>query len=322
VRVAYVFNVQQEVAEAEAEFDTQETVDYVAGLLEELGHDVDRVDAGLSLPAFVERLASTRPELVFNTAEGRSGPFREAIYPAVYEELGLPYTGSGPWTCAVTLDKRLTKSLAETAEVRTPPSVLVQSRGDVERLEIVPPLIVKPNFEGSSMGIRDGAVAATVDEARSLAEAALERFPDGVLVEQFVPGRDVSVAYLEPYGALAAVEYEFADRAAFYHYELKNERPDDVNVRAPAALDPRQEAELAAAAGAVFDACSVRDFARADFRVAEDGMLWFLEVNALPALLEGAGIYAAAAERGLSPAETVGAIVDSALRRHATGVAA
>jgi hypothetical protein len=51
-------------------------------------------------------------------------------------------------------------------------------------------------------------------------------------------------------------------------------------------------------------------------------MLWFLEVNALPALLEGAGIYAAAAERGLSPAETVGAIVDSALRRHATGVAA
>ena len=321
MRVAYVFNVQHEAAEAEAEFDTQETVDYVAGLLDELGHDVVLVDAGVPLPAFVERLASSAPDLVFNTAEGRTGTFREALYPSLYEELGLPYTGSGPWTCAVTLDKRLTKVLAAAAGVATPPSLLVQASSDLDRLAIEPPLIVKPNFEGSSMGIRAGSVAATADDTRRVAEAAVERFPDGVLVEQFVPGRDVSVAFLEPYGALAAVEYVFADHAAFYHYELKNERPDDVEVRVPASLADEQEAGLAAAAAAVFGVCSVRDFARADFRVADDGTLWFLEVNALPALLEGAGIYAAAAEKGLTPAETVGAIVDSALRRHPTEVA-
>jgi len=321
VRVAYAFNVQQEVEEAEAEFDTPETIDYVAGLLEDVGHEVERLDAGLPVVAFVERLASSRPELVFNTAEGRKGCFREAIFPTLYEELGIPYTGSGAWTCAATLDKRLTKIFAAAAGVRTPAGLLVQATEDLGDLALSPPLIVKPNFEGSSMGIRESAVVEDVDEARRLAESALERFPDGVLVEEFVPGRDVSVAFLETSGVLAGVEYEFADRAPFYHYLLKNERADDVEVRAPASLTLAQEAELAASARAVFEACSVRDLARADFRVAEDGALWFLEVNPLPGLLEGAGIYEAAALKGLDPADVVGAVVESALRRHATGVA-
>ena len=65
----------------------------------------------------------------------------------------------------------------------------------------------------------------------------------------------------------------------------------------------------------------MRDLARADFRVGEDGSLWFLEVNPLPGLLEGAGIYEAAALKGLGPADVVGAVVESALRRHATAVA-
>jgi D-alanine-D-alanine ligase len=318
--VAYAFNVQQAVEESEAEFDTPETIEFVAGLLEECGHEVERLDAGLPLPAFVERLASSRPELVFNTAEGRAGRFREALFPALYEELRLPYTGSGPWTCAVTLDKRLTKSLAVASGVRTPRALFVQEAADLDDLPPAPPLIVKPNFEGSSMGIRESAVAGSVEEAHRLAEAALERFPEGVLVEEFVAGHDLSVALLEPYGVLAAVEYDFADSAAIYHYELKNERSDDVAVRAPARLTPEQEAELAASARAVLAACAVRDLARADFRLAEDGTLWFLEVNPLPALLEGAGIYEAAALEGLAPAEVVGAIVESARRRQGTEI--
>lgn len=321
MRVAYVFNVQQEVEEAEAEFDTPETVDYVAGLLEELGHEVERLDAGMPVVDFVEQLALSRPDLVFNTAEGREGRFREALFPALYEGLGLPYTGSGPWTCAVTLDKRLTKILAANAGVQTPEALFVQSAEDLDEPSPVPPLVVKPNFEASSMGIRETSVADDVEKARRLAEAALERFPDGVLVERFIPGRDVSVAFLEPYGALAGVEYEFADGAPFYHYALKNERNQHVEVRAPASLEPAQEAELARAAEAVFDASWVRDFARADFRLADDGTLWFLEVNALPGLLEGAGIYGAAALEGLTPAGVLGAVVDSALRRRVVGVA-
>ena len=156
-----------------------------------------------------------------------------------------------------------------------------------------------------------------------MAAAALESFPDGVLVEEFISGRDVTVAFLEPHGSLAGVEYDFADpEAVVYGYELKNLRSDEVAVRAPADLPPGVAAQLEAAADAVFAVLSVRDLGRADFRVREDGTVWFLEVNPLPSLEEGAGLYAAAELIGLEPTGVIGAVVESALRRRATGVAA
>jgi D-alanine-D-alanine ligase len=321
VRIVFAFNMLRDGGEAEAEFDTPETVGFVAGLLEGLGHEVERIDAGVPLDSFVERLAASAPDLVFNSAEGRYGRFREALYPALYDELGIPYTGSGAWACAVTLDKRLTKILVTAAGVRTPVARFLRAGDELEELPPTLPLIVKPNFEGSSMGIGPAAVVVDAGEARVAAESALRRFPDGVLVEEFVTGRDISVAFLEPYGVLAGVEYEFAGPGtAIYHFELKNERSEDVEVRAPASLTPEQEVELAEAARVVFDTCSIRDLARADFRLALDGTLWFLEVNPLPSLEDGAGIYAAAALEGLSPKDVVAAVVESALRRHAAGV--
>src|SRR5262249_47409801 len=151
----------------------------IAGLLVKLGHEVERLDADLPLPTFAHRLASSRPELVFNTAEGRIGRFREAVFPTLYEELGLPYTGSDAWACAVTLDKRLTKIFAAAAGVQTPAARLVRAAEDLDDLALTPPLIVKPNFEGSSMGIPEAAVVPDAAEARELAGSALERFPDG-----------------------------------------------------------------------------------------------------------------------------------------------
>jgi D-alanine-D-alanine ligase len=316
VRVALVCNLLREPGEAEAEFDTPETVAFLAGLLESHGHDVEPVDAGVPLRTFVERLTALRPDLVFNSAEGRSGRFREAFFPALYEELGLAYTGSDAWACAVTLDKRLTKLLAAAAGVRTPAARFVRAPGDLDGLDLAPPLIVKPNFEGSSMGVHPGGVVEDLEEAERAAASLLSRFPDGVLVEEFVTGRDIAVAFLRPVGVLAGVEYEFADPdAAIYHFSLKNERPDDVEVRAPASLTDEQAADLATTAGTVFEACGVRDVARADFRIDADGRLWFLEVNALPSLERGAGIYAAARLEGLGPEDVVGGIVESALRR-------
>jgi len=188
VRIAFAFNMLRDGGEAEAEFDTPETVGFVAGLLEGLGHEVERIDAGVRLDSFVERLAASAP-------------------------------------------------------------------------------------------------------------------------------------VLEPYGVLAGVEYEFAGPGtAIYHFQLENERSEDVEVRAPASLTPEQEVELAEAARVVFDTCSIRDLARADFRLAVDGTLWFLEVNPLPSLEDGAGIYAAAALECLSPKDVVAAVAESALRRHAAGV--
>ena len=240
MRVAYAFNVQQEVEEAEAEFDTPETIDYVAGLLEELGHEVERLDAGLPVVAFVERLASSRPELVFNTAEGREGCFREAIFPTLYEELGIPYTGSGPWTCAITLDKRLTKILAAAAGVRTPAALLVQAAEDLDGPALAAPLIVKPNFEGSSMGIRVTAVVEDADEARPNRRVRARALPRAACSSSSSSPAGTSASPSSSRTACSRASSTSSRTAApFYHYVLKNERADDVAVRAPASLTLR-----------------------------------------------------------------------------------
>jgi D-alanine-D-alanine ligase len=206
VRVAYVFNVSRGGGVDEAEFDTPETVEFVAGLLAELGHVVVPIDAGLSVSELADALRAAAPDLVFNTAEGRAGRFREAFFPALYDELGLAYTGSDAWTCAVTLDKRLTKLVAASCGVQTPAAGFVEAIADLDDLPLRTPVIVKPNFEGSSKGVGAASIAGDIATAREIAAEALCRFADGVLVEEFVAGRDVTVAFLDPHGPLAAVE--------------------------------------------------------------------------------------------------------------------
>jgi len=102
--------------------------------------------------------------------------------------------------------------------------------------------------------------------------------------------------------------------------------PDEINEKIRAAwqevLSEDAAARLWAAADTVFAALSVRDLGRADFRVGEDGAIWFLEVNPLPSLEEGAGLYAAAELLGLGPSGVIEAVVESARRRRPAGVAA
>ena len=76
----------------------------------------------------LERLEAIDPDLIFNTAEGQQGKLREALYPALFEELGIPYTGSDAYVNALTLDKWMTKLLVGRAGVDTPRACLVNAR--------------------------------------------------------------------------------------------------------------------------------------------------------------------------------------------------
>src|SRR5678810_580987 len=88
--------------------------------VERLGHRVERFEVSGPASRTVARLEAYSPDLIFNTAEGRRGRFREAFYPALFDELGLPYTGSDAYALAVTLDKQLTKLILKEHGIRTP----------------------------------------------------------------------------------------------------------------------------------------------------------------------------------------------------------
>ncbi len=322
MKIAFVHNVKRSDDEAEAEFDTEETIAALTGWLESLGHHVVGIDAGGPASSLIARLEGCQPDLVFNTAEGTQGRAREAFYPALFEQLGFPFTGSDAYVCTVTLDKALTKSVVATAGVPVPRGWLVRDVGAFTLPdELRFPVFVKPNFEGSSKGIDEKSKVQDAGTLiRRLAEL-LERYPEGILVEEYIPGRDVAVSFLEGAapesgGILPPVVYEYGDND-IYDYRLKNHDSDDVSVAVGKGIDEGLSQRLTDLARASFAALSVRDLGRIDFRVTEDGRVYFLEVNALPSLEPGAGLYAAAAAQGMAkPERVIEAVLQSAIRRH------
>jgi D-alanine-D-alanine ligase len=284
MRVAVTYNQKRHAGEAHAEFDTREAIATVVGELARLGHRAVAIDVTGSIPGLVARLRRVAPDVVLNLAEGERGAFREAFYPALLDQLGLRHTGSSASALAICLDKALAKRVVAAAGVAVPGGQLVRCLAELGELP-PPPLIVKPNFEGSSKGL-----ALVTRDVREAVVAALARYPDGVLVEDYVPGEDVAVGWVDGLGLLPAIHYRHA--RAIYDYALKHETPDGVSVEL-APLSPA----LRDAAARAFAALGVTGYGRADFRVTPAGEPVFLELNPLPSLTMVTGhdeLYAAA----------------------------
>jgi D-alanine-D-alanine ligase len=334
VKIAFTHNLRLTDSEEEAEFDSVETVDAIASGLRAGGHEVEKIEVTGPASHLAARIESFGPDLIFNTAEGKRGRTREAFYPALFEELGYPYTGSDGYVLTVTLDKWMTKLVLGAQGFDTPRARLVvpddMQRGrDLGMLGLSYPLIVKPNYEGSSKGIGDDAVARDVRALLDMLPRALRKYPSGVLVEEFIPGTDVTVPFVEgkgDEGVLMPVDYfvEPGARTRFniYDYRLKSTDAGRVAVRCPPDVQRDVVARLRALAKSAIRALGVRDLGRIDFRLGDDGRIYLLEVNALPSLEPGSSTFAAAAREGLDYDATLGAVVASAARRQGLTVPA
>ncbi len=327
MRIALTFNLRLSDSEDEAEFDTEETVNALANAIERIGHRLERFEVSGPASRTVSRLEAYTPDLIFNTAEGRRGRFREAFYPALFEELGFPYTGSDAYALAVTLDKQLTKLILKQHGVRTPTWQFIEKLEQLRPGQFQFPVIVKPNFEGSSKGITQESIAEGAEDLWDKAAQALSKYPAGVLVEHFVTGKDITVPFLECLpndfnGVLAPVEYVFDPKLRaglkydIYDYDLKTRHEGAVSVRAPAGISREVAEEVRREAQKIFHVVDCRDLGRIDFRLSEEGKAHFLEVNALPSLETGESVYAAAALEGLHFDGVIDSILTSAAKRY------
>jgi len=327
VRIALTYNLRLSDSEEEAEFDTQETVNTLAGAIERLGHRLERFEVSGPASRTVARLEAYSPDLIFNTAEGRRGRFREAFYPALFDELGFPYTASDAYALALTLDKQLTKLILSKHGIRTPGWQYVEKLNELTAENLRFPVIVKPNFEGSSKGITQDSIAETLEQVREKVAQALVKYPSGVLVEEYISGRDLTVPFLAAVdndfdGVLTPVEYVI-DKAAtegrkyqIYDYDLKVKNSSAVSVRAPANIPVKTAEDVRKMAQTIFRVLDCRDLGRIDFRLSDAGVPYFLEINALPSLEPGAGIYASAALDGLHLDGVISSIIQSAAKRY------
>ena len=298
------------------EFDEEDTVAEIEAALRGLGHQVERVGRGIEL---TRRLAAgERWDLIFNFAEGVRGRSREAQVPAVCEMFDQPYTFSDPLTCAVTLDKPLSKRLVRDAGLPTPPFAVVESEADVASVGLDPPLFVKPAAEGSSKGVTDRSRVSSPVELREACAELLRTYDQPVLVESYLPGREMTVGIVgngEEARVIGVMEVVFrngtdtdytalnkAEYAARVEYRLLDGEPLGVRAR-----------EVALGA---YRALSCRDAARVDLRCDESGEPCFLEVNPLPGLHPvRSDLPLLSGLAGISYAALLDSIVDAAGRR-------
>jgi D-alanine-D-alanine ligase len=275
-----------------AEWDTADTVAAVRDALAER-YDVTMIEADEEA---YEKLRKIRPFFAFNIAEGLYGPSREGQVPSILEMLRIPYSGSDPLTLGICLVKSRTKEVLSYYDVPTAPHAVVASMDECRGLQIGYPSIVKPLHEGSSKGIYDSCVVRTAREREREVETVLGTYGEPALVEEFLPGREFTVAVMGN-GAglrvLPVIEINFdalpPGANPIYSYEAKwiwdtVERPLDIYA-CPAPLDDRLLGEIETLCRKTYTVLRCRDWTRIDLRCDAAGRPRIIEVNPLPGIL-------------------------------------
>lgn len=283
MRIGLTYDLQTDPTDdRQAEFDQPRTIAALETALQALGHTVVHLGNAERLAAAPWRLEEVT--LVFNIAEGSHGRCREAWVPMLLEHWGVPFVGSGSTAQTIGLDKAMSKRLASASGVVTPRWALADVRDPISVTragELKFPLIVKPRHEGSGLGIDAGAVVQDLAALTRRVEWLTQRLGQPCLVEEFVSFGELTVFLIGNRSpeALPVVQRPIDPVSRLSCHVLGEE------VRAwlcPVELTPTLEAAAAKMATMMFEALRCRDMARVDLRVAEDGTLYFLEINPLP----------------------------------------
>ncbi len=317
-------------AEREVSLDSGKTV---RDALRAAGHDVVLLDPGsgwkivepdkvpgrvkltsCGLPGSEGVSVLTSVDIVFNTLHGGQG--EDGTINAVLELLEVPYAGSGPAACAAAMDKGMSKMLFSQVGVPTPDYVLLDSRRkdlwtaalDQAASRFGLPLIIKPAEEGSTFGLTK---AESADQLYPAAEAAA-RFSRRVVVETFIPGRELTVGVL---AGEALPLLEIVIPGGFYDFEAKYRNSDNKYI-CPARVDPEIAAAAQSFALRAFDVLGLLDYSRIDFRLDEAGGLWCLEANNQPGMTDSSLFPKGAAAIGLDLSGLLEKVINSALSRH------
>lgn len=213
-------------------------------------------------------------DVLFLALHGGRG--EDGTVQAVLEVVGIPYTGSGPLATAVAMDKDLSKRLFRLAGIPTAEWVMAPVSADEAGERLGWPLVVKPSKQGSSVGLTVVDAPRAFDAAAELAA----RYDDEVMVEAFVPGRELTVGVLDD-DALAVGEIVPCHDT--FDYECKYQ-PGMARETFPAPVPPDLAAACRRLALAAHRALKLGSYSRVDFRLTPEGDLSCLEVNALPGL--------------------------------------
>jgi D-alanine-D-alanine ligase len=262
--------------------------------------------AAETLPQMLRALPSLKEaDVVFLALHGGFG--EDGSIQALLDMAGVRYTGSGHLASALAMDKDLSKHLFRRAGVQTADWTMANrdAPGEEQLGRLGLPVVVKPSKQGSTVGL--SVVKRREDVSAAIAEAF--QFDDEVMIEQFVPGRELTVGIL---GDDAFPVGEIIPKHEIYDYECKY-TPGMAEEVFPAHISSDKAREAQDLARRAYQALKLRGCARIDFRMTEDGSLFCLEANTLPGMTQTSLIPQGAAAAGVSFPELCEKIVLSAL---------
>lgn len=268
-----------------------------------------------------ELLASGSLEIdyIYNTAEGISSRNREAIVPALLEAYNIPYIGSDAYALSVTLNKYHTKLLAKQIGIPTPEFEIVylyDSKAEtLKKLNNLHfPIIVKPNYEGSSMGLY---LVNSAEEAICKIKQNQTDYCQEVLCEEYIDGMEITVPIIgngEKASALGVIEFYRSNEQPIGIFKSEDKHYTDVQCReAKIPLETARQIKVYSEKMHRFLGC--RDINRIDYRVTANNKIFLLEVNPLPALDPDGSFVCAAKLQGMEFPELLNTIVNEAMLR-------
>lgn len=258
----------------------------VASALRSRGYSVVEIDADRRV---AEKIFQEKIEVAVLMLHGRFG--EDGTIQGMLEVMGVPYTGSGPLASAIAMDKDLTKRLVRGDRFSTADWRMIHGAEFPQESPLPLPVVVKPNNEGSTLGV------SIVREPSSFRPALEKAFSldAWVMVEKFVTGRELTVGLLngEPLPII-----EVVPRGGFYDYEAKYTKGMTEYI-VPARVSEGIQKKTQAVSREIYCSLRLAGVARLDF-ILEGETPQFLEANTIPGMTETSLVPKAAASIGIS----------------------
>ncbi len=322
-RQDYGFDESNEVF---ADFCSPAEVEHIVEAIRLCGHEPVLIGNMYKLNERI-KAGCVNCDLIFIEDEGILSRNREAIVPALLELNRIPYVGSDAYAMGLSQNKHHTKLIAQSLGIPSPNGLYVGLSKQLEAAalekelkdkKLAFPLVVKPNYEGYSMGV---FLVDTVEELIEKIRYNREKYDQAVLCEQYIKGEEVNVPVIgngDGAYALGVDRCAYEDGSSIDLFTVHDKCFRVIRDEA-ASFGVKTDRALLNYSLWLHRHLECRDFSRSDFRVDEQGKVWFLEINPRPGLTRGGPFEACGKARGMAFPEILGDIIRCALERQGMG---
>lgn len=263
--------------EKKQEWESKKSIDYLIQIISNLGYEVQLVEP--LKDNFLNQLQLIDKSIFFNLCEGFESRNRESYIPNLAEFLGYAYTGSDSYAINLSMDKIIIKEIAKRIFIPTKKSLKINS---LEEIDFRYPAFLKPNLEGSSLGIDSKSIIQNEIELSQKLKTLLPKFGE-LILEEYLSGDDLTIGVIgnyPDYKTTKVARIKYPNKIYDFETKSKTEMPEKLFFD----IDSNLEKKISIDSIKLAQELKIDGFARLDFKLDERNNPFFLEINLTPGL--------------------------------------